>query len=345
MLQVTCKQAAGLGGQTASWPLPPPLQRWSRPSGRFCGLHECSIADSNPRWTPDCCMRCTPPSNTAFQTTPSARRAWRLLWRLSTACASSRTARRGRRDAAAAGAPLPAATAARRLQPLAFTRQACSLASTSPWPCPAPQVRDLSDSLPAALPDGLLGAVHTAEHVAALQAGSAAVTGPTAVRDPDDPGWCAQRVGVLRPPVWCAQRGSQLILAPLNATVKEGVCGSMLSTGLPLACHQLTLTAVLARAPACPRPPTRLAPPARQTAPPTPRPPAGQTRCAPPAQRWHWWMPLWPAAAAATAVAAAAVMAAPAASAARPRRRPAASACAARRGTTPPRGTRWASAC
>lgn len=50
------------------------------------------------------------------------------------------------------------------------------------------QVRDMTPSLPAALPEGLLEAVHTAEHVAALQATSASVSGPTAVRDPDDPG-------------------------------------------------------------------------------------------------------------------------------------------------------------
>jgi hypothetical protein len=41
------------------------------------------------------------------------------------------------------------------------------------------------------LPEGLLAAVHTQEHVDQLRATSAAVAGPTAVRDPDDPGQLA----------------------------------------------------------------------------------------------------------------------------------------------------------
>lgn len=47
-------------------------------------------------------------------------------------------------------------------------------------------------ALPAELPPGLLEAVHTPEHVAALRETSARVQGPTAVRDPDDPGQLAR---------------------------------------------------------------------------------------------------------------------------------------------------------
>jgi hypothetical protein len=44
------------------------------------------------------------------------------------------------------------------------------------------------EKLPQQLPEGLLKAVHTPEHLAALRATSERVAGPTAVRDPDDPG-------------------------------------------------------------------------------------------------------------------------------------------------------------
>ncbi|KAL4422258.1 hypothetical protein ABPG75_008455 [Micractinium tetrahymenae] len=52
--------------------------------------------------------------------------------------------------------------------------------------CAKGQVARL-EAAPAELPQGLLDAVHTPQHVAALRETSARVQGPTAVRDPDDP--------------------------------------------------------------------------------------------------------------------------------------------------------------
>lgn len=51
----------------------------------------------------------------------------------------------------------------------------------------AAQVQELA-GIPAELPNGLLAAVHTAEHVEQLRATSARLGGPTTIRDPDDPG-------------------------------------------------------------------------------------------------------------------------------------------------------------
>ena len=50
------------------------------------------------------------------------------------------------------------------------------------------------EKFPQQLPEGLLLAVHAAEHVDRLVATSTAVSGPTAVRDPDDPGGCCRQL-------------------------------------------------------------------------------------------------------------------------------------------------------
>lgn len=146
---------------------------------------------ANSRWTPACCIQSTPRRATTSRATPSAPREWRRSCRLWTAWPSSATSPMGRWVAAAAAAvPPPPAAAATAVPPPpapSESQHSCT-PITQPWPYSYPQARDLTPSLPAALPEGLLGAVHTAEHVAALQATSASVSGPTAVRDPDDPG-------------------------------------------------------------------------------------------------------------------------------------------------------------
>lgn len=85
--------------------------------------------------------------------------------------------------------PAAAATAAAALTAggLKFCPSARSHCSQAQSGTPPAQVTQLQTP-PAQLPEGLLEAVQTAEHVAELQATSAGLSGPAAVRDPDDPG-------------------------------------------------------------------------------------------------------------------------------------------------------------
>ena len=129
--------------------------------------------------------------------------------------------------------------------------------------CAPGQATQLADP-PAAPPEGLLTAVHTAEHLERLRATSEGLQGPAAVRDPDDPGAGGGSCRGSRRRCCC--------FAPKRS------------------CPVLPLT----------QPPHRHSAPARavQTGPPLPRRTATARRWRRQRRQWRCWMRWWPAAAA-----------------------------------------------
>ena len=144
-------------------------------------------------------LQCRQRLDTTFQGTQNAQDAFSAPRQRSKACC---TAVRPARWAASPPPPQTTAPPPSAMCPCLVhaTRPAASHHAERHHRCRVAQVERLG--APPPLPEGLLETVHTAGHLAALAATSAAMTEPTGVRDLDDPGGCLVLSVSLRADGW-----------------------------------------------------------------------------------------------------------------------------------------------